>query len=467
MTVITRFAPSPTGYLHIGSARTALFNYLYAKHNNGKFLLRIEDTDKVRSTKEAIDAIIYSLKWLGLEHDGEIIFQTQREARHAEIAKELVKRGKAYYCFDTVQELEAQREEEKQQNSQKAFRSKWRDQSPDLYTGTEKPVIRLKVPNENKTVIQDVVQGTVEIANAQIDDLVLLRSDESPTYMMACVVDDHDMQITHVIRGDDHLSNTAKQILMYLAMDWAVPTFAHIPLIHGMDGAKLSKRHGALGVEAYQEMGYLPEALNNYLLRLGWSHGNNEFISSQQAIDWFDIKDINKAPSRLDFAKMDHVNSYYIKNSDNQKLVDLIIPILQKNNDVSETQIPLITKAMDSLKVRAKNINELAMGALFLIINHPITIEPDALEIIHSSNKIMLVEIINLLEGLMSWDKQVIEESLKQYTIDKNIKLNQPMQVLRALLTGKTVSISVFEILSLLPKAEAISRLSVGTLNSR
>ena len=467
MTVITRFAPSPTGYLHIGSARTALFNYLYAKHNNGKFLLRIEDTDKVRSTKEAIDAIIYSLKWLGLEHDGEIIFQTQREARHAEIAKELVKRGKAYYCFDTVQELEAQREEEKQQNSQKAFRSKWRDQSPDLYTGTEKPVIRLKVPNENKTVIQDVVQGTVEIANAQIDDLVLLRSDESPTYMMACVVDDHDMQITHVIRGDDHLSNTAKQILMYLAMDWAVPTFAHIPLIHGMDGAKLSKRHGALGVEAYQEMGYLPEALNNYLLRLGWSHGNDEFISSQQAIDWFDIKDINKAPSRLDFAKMDHVNSYYIKNSDNQKLVDLIIPILQKNNDVSETQIPLITKAMDSLKVRAKNINELAMGALFLIINHPITIEPDALEIIHSSNKIMLVEIINLLEGLMSWDKQVIEESLKQYTIDKNIKLNQPMQVLRALLTGKTVSISVFEILSLLPKAEAISRLSVGTLNSR
>jgi len=467
MTVITRFAPSPTGYLHIGSARTALFNYLYAKHNNGKFLLRIEDTDKVRSTKEAIDAIIYGLKWLGLEHDGEIIFQTQREARHAEIAKELVKRGKAYYCFDTVQELEAQREEAKQQNSQKAFRSKWRDQSPDLYTGTEKPVIRLKVPNENKTVIQDVVQGTVEIANAQIDDLVLLRSDESPTYMMACVVDDHDMQITHVIRGDDHLSNTAKQILMYLAMDWAVPTFAHIPLIHGMDGAKLSKRHGALGVEAYQEMGYLPEALNNYLLRLGWSHGNDEFISSQQAIDWFDIKDINKAPSRLDFAKMDHVNSYYIKNSDNQKLVDLIIPILQKNNDVSETQIPLITKAMDSLKVRAKNINELAMGALFLIINHPITIEPDALEIIHSSDKIMLVEIINLLEGLMSWDKQVIEESLKQYTIDKNIKLNQPMQVLRALLTGKTVSISVFEILSLLPKAEAISRLSVGTLNSR
>ena len=311
------------------------------------------------------------------------------------------------------------------------------------------------------------MQGTVEIANAQIDDLVLLRSDESPTYMMACVVDDHDMQITHVIRGDDHLSNTAKQILMYLAMDWAVPTFAHIPLIHGMDGAKLSKRHGALGVEAYQEMGYLPEALNNYLLRLGWSHGNDEFISSQQAIDWFDIKDINKAPSRLDFAKMDHVNSYYIKNSDNQKLVDLIIPILQKNNDVSETQIPLITKAMDSLKVRAKNINELAMGALFLIINHPITIEPDALEIIHSSDKIMLVEIINLLEVLMSWDKQVIEESLKQYTIDKNIKLNQPMQVLRALLTGKTVSISVFEILSLLPKAEAISRLSVGTLNSR
>jgi len=467
MTVITRFAPSPTGYLHIGSVRTALFNYLYAKHNNGKFLLRIEDTDKVRSTKEAINAIISGLKWLGLEHDSDVIFQVQREARHVEIARELVKRGKAYYCFDTAQELEIQREKAKQQNSQKAFRSKWRDQSPDLYTGTEKPVIRLKVPNDNKTVIQDVVQGRVEIANDQIDDLVLLRSDESPTYMLACVVDDHDMQITHVIRGDDHLSNTAKQILIYLAIDWSVPTFAHIPLIHGMDGAKLSKRHGALGVEVYQEMGYLPEALNNYLLRLGWSHGNDEFISRQQAIEWFDIKDINKAPSRLDFSKMDHVNSHYIKSSDNQKLVNLIIPILKKNNDVSEAQILLIAKAMDSLKVRAKNINELAASAVFLIKNHPITIESDALGIIHSSDQSMLIEIINLLEDLTSWDKDIIEESIKQYTANKNIKLNQPMQVLRALLTGKTVSISVFEILSLLPKAEVMSRLSAGILNSR
>ncbi len=460
MTVITRFAPSPTGYLHIGGARTALFNYLYAKHNNGKFLLRIEDTDKARSTKEAIDAIIYGLKWLGLEHDGEIVFQTKREARHAEVAKELVKRGKAYYCFNTAQELEAQREEAKKQNSQIVFRSKWRDQSPELYTGTEKPVIRLKVPNENKTIIQDVVQGKVEIANDQIDDLVLLRSDGSPTYMMACVVDDHDMQITHVIRGDDHLSNTAKQILMYQAMDWAVPTFAHIPLIHGMDGAKLSKRHGALGVEAYQEMGYLPEALNNYLLRLGWSHGNDEFISREQAIEWFDIKDINKAPSRLDFAKMDNVNAHYIKNSDNQKLVDLILPILRKDNEVTTTQLSSMTKVMDSLKVRAKNINELAVGAGFLIISHPINIEPDALEIIHSSDKSMLAEIIDLLKNLTLWDKQNIEEALKQYTIDKNIKLNQPMSVLRALLTGKTASISVFEILSLLPKEEVMARLS-------
>jgi glutamyl-tRNA synthetase len=460
MTVITRFAPSPTGYLHIGGARTALFNYLYAKRNNGKFLLRIEDTDKARSTKEAIDAIIYGLKWLGLEHDGEIVFQTKREARHVEVAKELVKRGKAYYCFNTAQELEAQREEAKKQNSQLVFRSKWRDQSPDLYTGTEKPVIRLKVPNENKTIIQDVVQGKVEITNDQIDDLVLLRSDGSPTYMMACVVDDHDMQVTHVIRGDDHLSNTAKQILMYQAMDWVVPTFAHIPLIHGMDGAKLSKRHGALGVEAYQEMGYLPEALNNYLLRLGWSHGNDEFISREQAIEWFDIKDINKAPSRLDFAKMDNVNSHYIKNSDNQKLVDLILPILRKDNEVTTTQLSAITKVMDSLKVRAKNINELAVGAGFLIINHPINIEPDALEIIHSSDKSMLAEIIELLKNLALWDKQNIEEALKQYTIDKNIKLNQPMSVLRALLTGKTASISVFEILSLLPKEEVMARLS-------
>jgi glutamyl-tRNA synthetase len=456
MTIITRFAPSPTGFLHIGSARTALFNYLYAKHNNGKFLLRIEDTDKARSTHEAIEAIIKGLNWLNLKHDSDIVFQSKREDRHIEIALELVKRGKAYYCFDTAEELQIQKEKFK--NS--AFRSKWRDLLPDTYTGTNKPVVRLKVPNEGKTIINDLVQGKVEISNTQIDDLVLLRSDESPVYMLACVVDDHDMHITHVIRGDDHLSNTAKQILLYQAMDWPVPKFAHIPLIHGMDGAKLSKRHGALGIDAYQEMGYLPEALNNYLLRLGWSHGNDEIISEQQAIEWFDIIDVNKAPARLDFAKMNNVNAHYIKHSNNQKLIELIIPILNKHTLINEEKTSLLNKAMDSLKLRAKTLNELADNSLFLIISHPIVIESDALEIIKNSNLTWLEDIINLLNDLPSWDKTVIEESIKQYIIAKDMKLNQIMQVLRALITGKTASISVFEIMSLLPKNEIISRIS-------
>lgn len=449
MSVIVRFAPSPTGYLHIGSARTALFNYLFAKHHNGKFLLRIEDTDKVRSTDAAIAAIINGMKWLNLDHDGDIVLQSTREARHAEIAHELVARGGAYYCYETAADLQELKEQAQKHGQHQAFRSKWRDKE---YSGNEKPVIRLKVPNTGKTIINDLVQGKVEIANDHIDDLVLLRSDGTPTYMLACVVDDYDMKITHVIRGDDHLSNTVKQILLYQAMGWPVPEFAHIPLIHGMDGAKLSKRHGALGVEAYQEMGYLPEALCNYLLRLGWSHGNDEIISREQAVEWFDIKDVNKAAARLDFAKMDNVNAHYIKQADNTRLVSLIAPYLPKSSAATLT-------AMDSLKLRAKTIKELAHSAMPLI-SGPVEIEPEALAILKNSDHNLLQETIKIIEAISPWQKHSIEEAIKNYATSKDIKLNQIMQMLRAFITGRTASISVFEIMSLLSKDEIIARIS-------
>lgn len=455
MTVIVRFAPSPTGYLHIGSARTALFNYLFAKHNGGKFLLRIEDTDKIRSTQEAVDALIHGLHWLELDHDGEIVYQSKGQSRHAEIAHELVKLGKAYYCYETTEELNILREEAKDAKQHLAFRSKWRDIPKEEYAGSDQPVIRLKVPNHGAVIVNDLVQGRVEVACDQIDDLVLLRSDGSPTYMLACVVDDHDMEITHIIRGDDHLNNTPKQILIYQAMGWMIPEFAHIPLIHGDDGAKLSKRHGALGVDAYQEMGYLPESMCNYLVRLGWSHGNDEIISRQQAIEWFDIKDINKAPSRLDFAKMDNVNSHYIKSSTNERLLTLISPILKP----TDSDMPILLGAMESLKLRAKTINALAYNAAYLLISKPLNIEAEAKEIIENSSAELVDEVINLLEQQSDWSKQNIESTIKQFAADKGLKLNEIMQVLRPLITGRTVSIGVFEIISILPKSEIIARL--------
>ncbi len=459
MAVITRFAPSPTGYLHIGSARTALFNYLYAKHNHGKFLLRIEDTDKVRSTKSAIDAIISGLAWLDLKYDEEIVFQSHRKNRHVEVANELVKKGKAYYCFDTAKELQDQRDKAHELGQHIVFRSKWRDMSVNEYSSISKPVIRLKVPNENKTIINDLVQGKVEIDNDQIDDLVLLRSDGSATYMLACVIDDNDMRVTHVIRGNDHLSNTAKQILLYQAMNWPIPEFSHIPLIHGIDGAKLSKRHGALGVEAYKEMGYLPEALNNYLLRLGWSHGNDEIISRSQAIEWFDINQINKAAAKLDFAKMASVNAHYIKGSTNTRLISLITPILSKQGALSNNDLEILSKAMDSLKLRAKTINELAEASSFLVASH-VVIRDAALDIIKTSDITLLAETIELVTNIQVWEKRDIEEIIKQFAANKDIKLNQIMQILRALITGTTASISVFEIMSLLPKSEIITRIT-------
>lgn len=452
MSVVVRFAPSPTGYLHIGSARTALFNYLYAKHTGGKYLLRIEDTDRERSTQSAVEALKAGLAWLDIQHDGEIVLQSQRESRHVEIAHQLVERGMAYYCHETQEELTKIRNQAREQHTQKAFRSKWRELNSTEKNGA---VIRLKVPNEGAIIFNDLVQATVEVACDQIEDLVLLRSDGTPTYMLACVVDDHDMQITHIIRGDDHLNNTPKQILIYQAMGWKTPQFAHIPLIHGDDGAKLSKRHGALGVEAYKDMGYLPEALCNYLLRLGWSHGNDEIFSREQAIEWFDIKDINKAPSRLDFNKMENINAHYIKASDNHKLLGLISPML----DSSSAEKAILIAAMDSLKLRAKTLNTLAHDATYLTLGKGITIEEDVRPIISMITEQWKESIINLLSSISSWDKPTIEQTIKNYATEQNLKLNDIMQPLRALLTGRSASISVFEIISLLPKTEVFARI--------
>src|SRR6478672_8315067 len=349
--VVTRFAPSPTGFLHIGGARTALFNWLFARHHGGKFLLRIEDTDKARSTREAIDAILDGMHWLGLDWDGHEYYQSQFWARHAEIAHRMVGRGDAYRCYMTQEELAQQREKAAAERKPFRINSPWRDVTePD---GDKPFVIRLKAPREGETAIEDKVQGRVTVQNAEIDDFVLLRSDGTPTYMLAVVVDDHDMAVSHVIRGDDHLNNAFRQLVIIRAMGWPEPAYGHVPLIHGHDGAKLSKRHGALGVDAYRdEMGILPEALSNYLLRLGWGHGDDEIISREQATEWFDIKDVGRSPSRFDIKKLENMNGHYLREADDARLAGLVAA--QSGGDVAR-----LTAAMPFLKVRAKSVNEL------------------------------------------------------------------------------------------------------------
>ena len=329
MTVVTRFAPSPTGFLHIGGARTALFNWLFARHHGGTFLLRIEDTDRARSTEAAVEAILDGLKWLELDWDGDAVSQFQRRDRHAEVAHQMMAAGHAYRCYASPEELEAMRAEQKAAGQPMRYDGRWRDRDPAEAPAGISPVIRLKAPQEGETVLADHVQGEVRVQNAQLDDMVLLRADGTPTYMLSVVVDDHDMNVTHVIRGDDHLTNTFRQIQIYRAMGWDLPQFAHIPLIHGADGAKLSKRHGALGVDAYRDMGYLPEAVRNYLLRLGWGHGDDEIISTEQAIEWFDLGGIGRSPSRFDFAKLDNLNAHYMRLADDARLVSLIVPLIE------------------------------------------------------------------------------------------------------------------------------------------
>ncbi len=460
MTVITRFAPSPTGFLHIGSARTALFNWLFARHHHGKFLLRIEDTDRARSTQAAIDAIHESMHWLGLDADGEVFYQFARAARHAEVAHELLAKGKAYRCYTSPEELTALREKAVAEKTSYRFISPWRDADPATAPKDIKPVIRLKAPRSGSVTIADQVQGDVTISADQLEDTVLLRSDGTPTYMLAVVVDDHDMGVTHIIRGDDHLTNAAKQMVIYEAMGWNIPVMAHIPMIHGPDGAKLSKRHGALGVEAYRDMGYLPEAMRNYLLRLGWSHGDDEIISTDQAIEWFNLESIGKSPSRFDFNKLENLNGHYIRQAHDDRLVALIVPLLEQQlgKPLDEIRIARLMRGMKSLKERAKTLHDLAASAMFYVEPRPVRIQDNARAILEGG-KLILTEMTTRLEALSEWNHDIAMELAKAYAAETQQKLGPVMQPLRVALTGSTASPSVFEIFEVLGREESLQRL--------
>ena len=453
--IVTRFAPSPTGYLHIGGARTALFNWLYARHYGGKFLLRIEDTDRVRSTKEAIDAIVDGMRWLGLDWDGHEYYQSQFWSRHAEIAHRLLERGAAYRCYMTQEELAEQREKAKAERKPFRINSPWRDVADEQ----DKPhVIRLKAPREGETVVDDQVQGQVTVQNAELDDFILLRSDGTPTYMLAVVVDDHDMGVTHVIRGDDHLNNAFRQLAIIRAMGWPEPTYAHVPLIHGPDGAKLSKRHGAMGVDAYRdELGLLPEAVGNYLLRLGWGHGDDEIISREQAIEWFDLPQVGKSPSRFDFKKLENLNGHYIREADNQRLTELVAPRLGIR---SSQEKALLLRAMPELKARAHTLNELADGARFLFAKRPLEMQAEAAGLLTDDARGVLASAHARLVALANWDAPVLEAAIREVAESTGVKLGKLAQPLRAALTGRTTSPGIFDVLALLGREESLARIA-------
>jgi glutamyl-tRNA synthetase len=453
--IVTRFAPSPTGFLHIGGARTALFNWLYARHHGGKFLLRIEDTDKARSTREAIDAILDGMRWLGLDWDGHEYYQSQFWARHAEIAHRLLERGAAYRCYMTTEELAEQREAAQRERRPFRIESPWRD--VDEQQGDKPFVIRLKAPREGETVIEDCVQGRVTVQNAEIDDFVLLRSDGTPTYMLAVVVDDHDMGVTHVIRGDDHLNNAFRQLAIIRAMGWPEPTYAHVPLIHGADGAKLSKRHGALGVDAYRDdLGMLPEAVVNYLLRLGWGHGDDEIIGREQAIEWFDLDHVGKSPSRFDFKKLESLNGHYIREADDERLADLVAPRV----GLSADQKPLLIKAMPELKTRANTLVELADGAAFLFAQRPLEVDAPAAVLLTAESRTLLAEAHRILAALADWDAGSVEAAIREVAEASGVKLGKLAQPLRAALTGRTTSPGIFDVLALLGRDESLARIA-------
>jgi glutamyl-tRNA synthetase len=453
--VVTRFAPSPTGYLHIGGARTALFNWLYARHTGGKFLLRIEDTDRARSTTEAIDAILDGMRWLGLDWDGHEYYQSQFWARHAEIAHRLLERGAAYRCYMTQEELAEQREKAKAQRKPFRINSPWRDVAEEQ--GDRPYVIRLKAPREGETVIDDQVQGRVTVQNAELDDFILLRSDGTPTYMLAVVVDDHDMGVTHVIRGDDHLNNAFRQLAIIRAMGWPEPTYAHVPLIHGPDGAKLSKRHGAMGVDAYRdELGLLPEAVGNYLLRLGWGHGDDEIISRERAIEWFDLPQVGKSPSRFDFKKLENLNGHYIREADDERLAKLIGPKL----GLSEDQQALLARAMPELKARAHTLNELADGARFLFAERPLHVDEAAAALLTPDARQLLAAAHSKLVALANWDGPSLEAAIREVAEGSGVKLGKLAQPLRAALTGRTTSPGIFDVLALLGRDESLARIA-------
>ncbi|ARN84096.1 glutamate--tRNA ligase [Candidatus Nucleicultrix amoebiphila] len=462
MSVVTRFAPSPTGFLHIGSARTALFNWLYARNQGGKFLLRIEDTDRARSTQEAINVIIKGLKWLNLDWDDEVIFQFARANRHQAIAHQLLAEGKAYYCYCTPEELTEMREKAKAEGRPPRYDGRWRNRDPKEAPAGILPALRLKAPSTRETILDDLVQGRVVVQNEQLDDMVLLRGDGTPTYMLSVVVDDHDMAITHVIRGDDHLTNTFRQKQIYQAMGWDEPSFSHIPLIHGPDGAKLSKRHGALGVDAYEAMGFLPEAMTNYLLRLGWSHGDDEIISMQQAIEWFNIASIGKSPARFDMAKLTSVNAHYMRLRPNTDLIELIRPLLvdKRQKPLSPEDESVLTRGMEGLKQRARTLEDLADSALIYVSGErPIPLDEKARNLLNEEAVTVLKPVIDVLAHLSDWQEASLEAALRAHSDVQGLKFGVIAQPLRAALTGRGVSPGIFEVMVALGKEESIQRL--------
>lgn len=459
--VRTRFAPSPTGFLHIGGARTALFSWLFARHHGGQFLLRIEDTDRTRSTEEAVEAIFEGMRWLGLDWDEEPVFQYARRERHAEVANQLLAEGKAYKCYASQEELAEMRERAKAEGKPQGYDGRWRDRDPADAPEGVAPVIRLKMPRDGETVIRDHVQGDVTMPNNVLDDYILLRSDGSPTYMLSVVVDDHDMGITHVIRGDDHLTNAARQINLLQAMGWDVPAYAHVPMIHGPDGAKLSKRHGAMGAEQYRDMGYLPEAMRNYLARLGWSHGDDEVFSTEQAIEWFGLEQIGKSPARFDFAKLANLNGIYIREADDTRLADETLRMMceVKGWQVDDGVRAALVEAMPGLKERAKTIDDLAEGAKFLIATRPLDMNEKAEKLLDADARGVLAGLLPALEGMGDWSLDGIEGAVRAFAEEKDLKLGKVAQPLRAALTGTTTSPGIFDVLAVLGRDESLARI--------
>jgi glutamyl-tRNA synthetase len=456
--IVTRFAPSPTGFLHIGGARTALFNWLYARHHGGKFLLRIEDTDKARSNQPAIEAIIEGMRWLGLDWDGDTHFQSEYAARHAEVALAMLDSGHAYRCYMTQEELAAARESAQRERRPFRIDSEWRDCSREAPSPDAPYVVRLKAPREGETVIADQVQGRVAVQNAEIDDFVLLRSDGTPTYMLAVVVDDHDMGVTHVIRGDDHLNNAFRQLAIIRAMGWPEPVYAHVPLIHGQDGAKMSKRHGATGVMDYEELGFLREALFNYLLRLGWGHGDNEIISREQAVEWFDLGGVGKSPSRFDIKKLENLNGHYLREADDGRLAQLAAG--KMGLALNPDQLDLLARAMPSLKVRAKSVHELAEGAQFLFSQRPLDMDERAAALLGGDAPHLLAAVHGALSALDQWTAEATEQAVREVAEGHGVKLGQVAQPLRAALTGRATSPGIFDVLALLGRDESLARIA-------
>ncbi len=460
-TVITRFAPSPTGFLHIGGARTALFNWLFARHHGGRFLLRIEDTDRERSTDAAIEAIFEGLRWLGLEWDAEPVFQFSRVERHKEVVEQLLAQGKAYRCYTSPEELEEMREKARAEGRPARYDGRWRDRdSSEAPTGV-KPVIRFRSPDEGETIVRDHVMGEVRFPNEQFDDLILLRSDGTPTYNLSVVVDDHDMGITHIVRGDDHLTNAGRQSQIYAALGWDIPEFAHVPLIHGPDGAKLSKRHGALGAEAYRDLGYLPEAMRNYLVRLGWSHGDDEIFSTEQAIEWFNLESIGRSPARFDFAKLENLNGHYIREADNERLTDETIALMARlkgwKTDAAFRQ--KLLDLMPALKERAKTLVELGEGVAFLLAQRPLSFDDKAQQLLTDDARALLGRLASRLEADNDWELEKIEATIRTVAEEEGLKLGKVAQPLRAAVTGSTVSPPIFDVLAILGREEALARI--------